>query len=47
MVLKGLIPVLGCGFYDNGSVRSVDGGEALKITAWADECGRHLAVTLK
>lgn len=61
MVLKDLVPVLDCDFYDielgefamqaessdNGFVRSVEGCEALKITAWADGCGRHLAVTLK
>ena len=32
---------------DNGPVRFVEDGEALQIAAWADECGRHLAVTLK
>ena len=36
MILKDLIPILDCDFYD-----------ILKITAWADECGRHLVVTLK
>lgn len=61
VILKDLIPILDCDFYDievgkftiqvesldNEFVRSVDDGEVLKITAWADECGRHLVVTLK
>lgn len=61
MILKDLIPILDCGFYDielgiltiqvesldNELVRFVEDGEALQITAWADECGRHLVVTLK
>lgn len=61
MILKDLIPILDCDFYDielgeitiqaesldNEFVRSVEDCEVLKITAWADECGRHLAVTLK
>ena len=38
MILKDLIPILDCDFYDI---------ELGKITAWADECGRHLVVTLK
>lgn len=75
MILKDLIPILDCDFYDielgkftiqvesldnefgkftiqvksldNEFVRSVEDCEVLKITAWADECGRHLVVTLK
>lgn len=39
MILKDLIPILDCDFYD------IELGK--KITAWADECGRHLVVTLK
>lgn len=61
MILKDLVPILDCDFYDielgefavqvessdNEFVRSVEDCEVLKIAAWADECGRHLAVTLK
>lgn len=61
MILKDLIPVLDCDFYDielgiltiqvesldNELVRFVEDGDVLQITAWADECGRHLVVTLK
>lgn len=47
MILKDLIPILDCDFYDNELVRFVEDGEVLQITAWADECGRHLVVTLK
>ena len=75
MILKDLIPILDCDFYDielgksildcdfydielgkftiqvesldNEFVRSVEDCEVLKITAWADKCGRHLVATLK
>lgn len=61
MILKDLIPILDCDFYDiefgksaiqvdsldNEFVRFIEDGEVLRITAWADECGRHLVVTLK
>nr|DAI27918.1 MAG TPA: hypothetical protein [Bacteriophage sp.] len=32
---------------DNEFVRMVEDGEVLEVTAWADECARHLVVVLK